>query len=126
MKQRLRRREKKHVKNVGQQLVEELQYILGPNLKKHKDLFINCVEYIFEKWREKLFYKKLPFEEGHDVWVASPAGKVSMVSTNADFPPRVAEKIGRKKKCRTHRCKSRESQIHQRIGALLGRVQESS
>ena len=62
----------------------------------------------FEKWRggqykddytvmyavEKLFYKKLPFEEGYDVWVASPAGKVSMESTNEDFPPRVAEKIG--------------------------------
>ena len=46
---------------------------------------------------EKLFYKKLPFEEGYDVWVASPAGKVSMESTNEDFPPRVAEKIGRKK-----------------------------
>ena len=41
----------RHVKNVGQQLVEELQYILGPNLKKHKDLFISCVKYIFEKWR---------------------------------------------------------------------------
>ena len=45
---------------------------------------------------EKLFYKKLPFEEGYDVWIASPAGKVSMDSTNEHFPPRVADKIGRK------------------------------
>ena len=33
----------RHVKNVGQQLVGKLQYILGHNLKKHKDLFISCV-----------------------------------------------------------------------------------
>ena len=45
---------------------------------------------------EKLFYKKLPFEEGYDVWVASPAGKVSMERTNEDFSPRVAENIGTK------------------------------
>ena len=105
------------MKNVGQQLVDEFQYILGPNLKKHEHLFISCVEYIFEKWKgghykddynvmyavEKLFDKKLPFEEWSDVWVASPAGKVSMQSTNEDFPPRVAEKIGRKQFCITHR-----------------------
>ena len=46
---------------------------------------------------EKLFYKKLSFEEGYDVWIASPAKKVSMKGTNEDFPPRVAEKIGKKK-----------------------------
>ena len=93
------------MKNVGQQLVDEFQYILGV---------------------EKLFNKKLPFEEWFDVWVASPAGKVSMQSTNEDFPPRVAEKIGRKQFCITHKCKGTESQIHQRIGTLFRRVQESS
>ena len=45
---------------------------------------------------EKLFYKKLPFEEGYEVWASSPAGEMSMQNTNEDFPPRVAEKIGRK------------------------------
>ena len=68
------------------------------------------MEYIFEKWMggqykkdytvmyaiEKLFYKKLPFEEGYEVWVACPAEEMSIHSTNEDFPPRVAEKIGRK------------------------------
>jgi hypothetical protein len=34
-----KRQREEHVKKVGQQLIEELQYILGPNLKKHKDLF---------------------------------------------------------------------------------------
>ena len=66
------------MKKVGQQLVEELQYTLGPKLKKHKELFISCVEYIFEKWMggqykndfsvvyavEKLFYKKLLLRKG--------------------------------------------------------------
>ena len=71
-----KRQRDEHVKKVGQQLVQELQYTLWPKLKKHKELFISCVEYIVEKWMvgqykkdymyaiEKLFYKKLPFEEG--------------------------------------------------------------
>ena len=105
-----KREREEHVKKVGQQLVEELQYTLGPKLKKHKELFISCVEHIFEKWMggqykddysvvyalEKLFYIKLSFEEGYEVWTSSPAGEMSMQSTNEDFPPGLAEKIGRK------------------------------
>ena len=76
-----KRQREEHVRKVGQQLIEELQYTLGPKLKKHKELFISCVDYIFEKWMsgqykedhpvmyaiEKLFYKNLPFEEGYEV-----------------------------------------------------------
>ena len=130
-----KRYREEHVRKVGQQFLEELQHTLGPKLKKHEELFISCVEYIFEKWMggqykedytvmyaiEKLFYKKLPFEEGYEVWVASPAGEMSMQSTNEDFPPRVAEKIGRKKIAQ-HRFKTRESQIHQRVGTFFGRI----
>ena len=98
-----KRQREEHVRKVGQQLIEELQYTLEPKLKKHKEVFISCVEYIFEKWMggqykkdytvmnaiEKLFYKKLLLKEGYEVWVASPMGEMSMQSTNEDFPPRV-------------------------------------
>ena len=46
---------------------------------------------------EKLFYKQLLFEEGYEVWTASPAVDVSMESINEDFPSRVVEKLGRQK-----------------------------
>ena len=62
---------------------------------EHKELFISCVDHVFEKWMGgqykddytvmyaigKLFYKKLPFEGGYGVWIASPAGEMSMQST---------------------------------------------
>ena len=65
-----KRQREEHVKKVGQQLVEELQYTIGPKLKKHKELFISRVDHVFEKWMggqykddytvmfpiEKLFY----------------------------------------------------------------------
>ena len=72
-------------------------------------MFITYVDHVFANWldgqynndttvmyaKEKRFYKKLPFEEGYEVWASSPAGKLSIEVKSEDFPPRVVEKLGR-------------------------------
>ena len=67
------------MKKFGQQLIHDVNFTFGPELKKHKEVFICSVDYVFERWLQlgnqdkndyavmyaikKLFHKRLSFVE---------------------------------------------------------------
>ena len=65
-------KKEEYVKKYGQQVINEVNYILGPKFLKHKEVFIRCVDHVFADWLneqynndttvmyaiEKRFYKK--------------------------------------------------------------------
>ena len=67
--------------------------------------------YAIEKW----FYKKLPFEEGYEVWASSPAWKLSIEVKSEDFPPRVVEKLGRQEFAKKSDAKQEYEQYTQEL-----------
>ena len=110
-KERERKEREEYVAKYGQNIVRQLNEMLGPKLKNYKDQFISSVNHVFDKWEaghyrdethvlisiEKRFYRKLPFEEAFDVWASSEEGKVGMEVLSEEFPSRVAEKLGRQR-----------------------------
>ena len=73
----------------GQSVVNDVRDLLSPKGANHKDLFMNCVDKIFNRWIrgvyksevqvidaiQSTFYKKLSFEEGYNVYVSSQIGE---------------------------------------------------
>ena len=69
------------MKTYGQSVVNDVRDLLGPKVANHKDLFISCVNKIFNRWIRGVYkseaqvikaiqstlYKKLSFEEGYNV-----------------------------------------------------------
>ena len=92
-----------YVRQYGQSVVNDVRDLLGPKVANHKELFINCVDKIFNRWIrgiykseaqvidaiQSTFYKKLSFEEGYNVYVSWKS------SHPQNYPPRVAEKLGK-------------------------------
>ena len=98
-----------YVKTYGQSVVNDARELLGPKVANHKDLFISCVEKIFNRWIkgvyksevqvmdaiQSTFYKKISFAEVYTVYVSSPRGESLHAEYNQHYPPRVAEKLGK-------------------------------
>ena len=97
------------MRKYGQSAVNDVRELLGPKVANHKDLFINCVDKIFNRWIrgvykseaqvmegiQSTFYKKISFEEGYNVFVSSQIGESLQVEYDQNYPPRVAEKLGK-------------------------------
>ena len=97
--------------------------MFGPKFLKHKEVFIRCVHHVFANWLdgqynndttvmyaiEKGSIKKLPSEEGYEVWAFSIQVK------SEDFPPRVVEKLGRQEFAKKSGAKQEYKQYTQEL-----------
>ena len=97
------------MKTYGQSLVNDVRDLLGPKVANHKELFISCVNKIFNRWIrgvyknetqvidaiQSTFYKNLSFEEGYTVFISSPIGESIHTEYTQQYAPRIAEKLGK-------------------------------
>ena len=75
------KKREEYVKTYGQSVVSDARELLRPKVANHKDLFIRCVDKIFNRWIkgvyksevqvieaiQSTFYKKISFEEGYNI-----------------------------------------------------------
>ena len=90
-------------------MVNDVRDLLGPKEPNHKELFINCVDKIFDRWIrgvyksetqvidaiQSTFYKNLSFEEGYTVFISCPIGESVHTEYTQHYPTRIAEKLGK-------------------------------
>ena len=84
-----KKKREENVRKYGQSVVNDVRDLIGPKVAKHKDLFISCVNKIFNRWIrgiyksevqvidaiQSTFYKKKSFEEEYNVYVSSQIGE---------------------------------------------------
>ena len=74
---------------------------------------------------EKMFYKKLSFEEGYEVWLSSQDGESSMYDMSEDFPSRIVEKLGRQRFAEKIGAKQEYAQYTQELAPYMEELKKA-
>ena len=133
------RKEREYVARYGQQLIRDVNEMIGPKLLNYKEQFISRVNHVFDKWEsgqynndilvmyaiEKRFYKKLSFEEGYDVWSSSEEGKLSIDDWSEQFPSRIVEKLGRQRFAQKIEAKQEYDQYTQELAPYMEELKKA-
>ena len=133
------KKREEYVKKYGQSVVDDVRELLGPKVANHKDLFISCVNKIFNRWIrgvyksevqvidaiQSTFYKNLSFEEGYTEYVSSPIGESLHAEYTQHYPPRVDKKLGKQAFAERIGAKSEYEQYTQELVPYLEELKKA-